>query len=414
MSEEEAMNGVGDHKNVSKTVTTMVIAMSALVLGSCTLESLSQKSPTAGTPDKGYVNSKLEEGKKHLQQELYGLALESFKEAYAKAPGSVRVLNAIGATYDNLGRSDLAEGYYKQALTIEPGSLQTMNNLGYSLMLQGRNSEALPFLAHAAKAGDPEGPSGVASRNYKLALKAAGNAMTEKIERASLPGPMVSPASQQQCVVGPVWLERSGARVYTLITEPTAVAKVAMQQLSAGPGNGANCITAVRDVYGVVPRLAAEEQKAKDGSKNVDTTAMPDEVISADKKVVSADKKGSTTAELVEQTDRSPVIDVSNGAGRNELAARVRQFYESKGLTVDRITNAESFDHSTTVIFFRNGFEDVAQRYAKALPIKPTLERADGMSTDLRIRLGSDILNFDSANLQHDNKKLSFLADTWT
>lgn len=407
MSEEETMNGRGDHRKVSKTVTTMVIAMSALVLGSCTLESFSQKSPMAVTPDKGYVNSKLEEGKKHLQQERYGLALESFKEAYAKAPSSVRILNAIGATYDNLGRSDLAEGYYKQALAIAPGSLQTMNNLGYSLMLQGRNSEALPFLAHAAKAGDPEGPSRVASRNYKLALKAAGNAMTEKIERASLPGPMASPASQEQCVVGPVWLERSGARVYTLITEPTAVAKVAMQQLSAGPGNGANCITAVRDVYGVVPRLAAEEQKAKDGSKNVDTIALPD-------KVISADKKGGTTAKLVEQTDRSPVIDVSNGAGRNELAARVRQFYESKGLSVDRITNAESFDHSTTVIFFRDGFEDVALRYAKALPIKPTLERADRMSTDLRIRLGSDILNFDSAKLQNDNKKLSFLADTWT
>jgi len=407
------MNGRGEHRKMSNAVMTVVIAMSVLVLGGCTLESVAQKSPAAITHDKADVNSKLEEGKKHLQQDRYGLALESFKKAYAKAPSSVRVLNAIGAAYDNLGRSDLAEGYYKQALVIEPESLQTMNNLGYSLMLQGRNSEALPFLAHASKAGDPEGQSRVASRNYKLALKAAGLAMTEKVERASLSsGPTASrisqearPILQEQCVVGPVWLERSGARVYTLITEPSALAKVAIQQLSAEQGTGSNCLTAVRDVYGVVPRLATEEQ-GNENRSNVEATAIPD-------KVVSSDKKGSTTAKRVDHGDHAPFVDVSNGAGRNELAARIRQFYESKGLSVDRITNAASFDHSTTVIFFREGFENIAQRYATALPIRPALKRADEMSTDLRIRLGSDILNFDRANLQQDNQKLSFLADTW-
>jgi hypothetical protein len=81
---------------------------------------------------------------------------------------------------------------------------------------------------------------------------------------------------------------------------------------------------------------------------------------------------------------------------------------------VDRITNASSFDHATTVIFFRAGFEEVARRYAEALPISPRLELADQMSTDLRIQLGGDILNFDSAELLQGNKKLSFLPESWT
>ena len=73
-----------------------------------------------------------ERGKEHFQAGLLGLALQSFRKALANSPDSVATLNAVGATYDRLGRFDLAGNYFQRALSFEPKSAQTLNNIGFS------------------------------------------------------------------------------------------------------------------------------------------------------------------------------------------------------------------------------------------------------------------------------------------
>ncbi len=92
-----------------------------------------------------------------------------------------------------------------------------------------------------------------------------------------------------------------------------------------------------------------------------------------------------------------PVIEVSNGAGRNRMAARMRAYLTSNGLTVGRITNADHFEHETTTIFYRVGLRAQAQKLAAILPIKIQLRESSALATDLRLELGRDLLSFDTA-----------------
>jgi hypothetical protein len=93
--------------------------------------------------------------------------------------------------------------------------------------------------------------------------------------------------------------------------------------------------------------------------------------------------------------DETPKVEISNGAGRNKLAARMRQFLEGKGLPVSFLTNAASFDNDRTTIFYKPGQRAVAERFAGQLPIAVELVQSNANYADIRIRLGADILDFD-------------------
>ena len=94
-------------------------------------------------------------------------------------------------------------------------------------------------------------------------------------------------------------------------------------------------------------------------------------------------------------SDESPVIEVSNGTGRSQMAFRIGQFLDSEGLNVLRLTNAEHFSHQETVIFYRREWLRKAQELAACLPIEVSLEAAPNQTSDITIRLGGDLLNFD-------------------
>ena len=94
-------------------------------------------------------------------------------------------------------------------------------------------------------------------------------------------------------------------------------------------------------------------------------------------------------------SDESPVIEVSNGAGRSQMATRIGIFLESEGLAVERLTNAEHFRHQETVIFYRREWLRQAQELAAHFPVDVSLEVAQDQTSDIKIRLGGDLLKFD-------------------
>jgi hypothetical protein len=371
------------------------------------------------------------ESEVHLREGRYGLALEKFKVLLADAPGSVRVLNAVGTAYDKLDRGDVAERYYRRALEREPDSLQTLNNFGYSLILRGRHEEALPFLWKAAKSVGPDGRSLVAVRNYKAALKKLELATGPRLEKASLGGVSrkLKKAEPKSCQVGPVWLEKSGERVYSLITNPTIEATAAIKKLSGSYNivdasgviqQGQNCGSIIRAAYGVMPRVSFSQSQPEGAVRHL-ITEMPEwdygEVPSgagdtkskdADVRSVVAPVKSDVAAA------ESASVELSNGAGRDFLARRLSSYFGTKGLSVDRLTNAKHFSHEVTTIFYRKGFLEEAKRYNNELPFKVELKEGATSKADVRIRLGRDILEFDKASLMNIDNKLSLLLDSWT
>ncbi len=94
-------------------------------------------------------------------------------------------------------------------------------------------------------------------------------------------------------------------------------------------------------------------------------------------------------------SDESPVIEVSNGTGRPQMAFRMSQFLESEGLSAKSLTNAEHFRHQETVIFYHREWLQKARELAAHLPVEVRLEAAPHQRPDIRIRLGGDLLNFD-------------------
>ncbi len=90
-----------------------------------------------------------------------------------------------------------------------------------------------------------------------------------------------------------------------------------------------------------------------------------------------------------------PLVEVSNGTGRLDMAARVRDHLEARGIVVKRLTNAEDYQHQETVIFYRSGWRAYAEKLAAMLPAVIDLDGRPGQDSDVRLELGGDLLDFD-------------------
>ena len=94
-----------------------------------------------------------EKAKRHFAAGQFGLAIESFGAVVETDPTSVTALNGLAASYDRIGRHELAGRFYRQALWLDPKSSQTLNNIGYSYYLQGKLDLALAYLRERSCSG---------------------------------------------------------------------------------------------------------------------------------------------------------------------------------------------------------------------------------------------------------------------
>jgi cell division septation protein DedD len=94
------------------------------------------------------------EGKAHLKNRRYGLALSAFGRDVQQNGASVHVLNALAATYSALGRDDLALRYFTEAEKLDPTSSLTAHNLAHFRKLQ--NAAVEPETEEPVKPADLE------------------------------------------------------------------------------------------------------------------------------------------------------------------------------------------------------------------------------------------------------------------
>jgi len=67
----------------------------------------------------------------------FGLAQMYFQDAVEKAPKDATAWIGLAASYDRLGRFDLADGSYTRAHALVGDTISLLNNEGYSYMLRG-------------------------------------------------------------------------------------------------------------------------------------------------------------------------------------------------------------------------------------------------------------------------------------
>lgn len=88
-------------------------------------------------------------------------------------------------------------------------------------------------------------------------------------------------------------------------------------------------------------------------------------------------------------------IEISNGAGRLNMAHRMREYLNGHGGPKMRLTNAISFTNQVSVLYYRPGHIANAKSLVSLLPVAPELRPNEKISTDLRLVLGGDLLEFD-------------------
>jgi Flp pilus assembly protein TadD len=101
----------------------------------------------------------------HFNRGHFGIAAKYFEDAVTKAPKDATAWVGLAASYDRIGRFDLADRAYKQAIKLTGVTTEILNNQGYSYMLRGRLIEAKRKLLLALER-EPNNPTIV--NNLKL------------------------------------------------------------------------------------------------------------------------------------------------------------------------------------------------------------------------------------------------------
>jgi Flp pilus assembly protein TadD len=112
------------------------------------------------------------EAKAHFRNNDYGYSAALYKRAVELSPNDPSGYVGLSASYDRLGRFDLADRVYASLYKLSGGTAQYYNNLGYSYMLRGKLSEALANF-RKAQALDPENL--VVANNIQILKDAAAS-----------------------------------------------------------------------------------------------------------------------------------------------------------------------------------------------------------------------------------------------
>jgi Flp pilus assembly protein TadD len=96
-------------------------------------------------------------GIEHFNRGHFGIAERYFRDAVEKAPRDASAWIGLAASYDRLGRFDLADRAYHQAISLVGETTPILNNLGYSYMLRGDLIKARKYLLKALER-EPRNP----------------------------------------------------------------------------------------------------------------------------------------------------------------------------------------------------------------------------------------------------------------
>jgi len=99
----------------------------------------------------------LTEARKHFRNSDFGYSAALYKRVVELSPNDPEGYVGLAASYDRLGRFDLADRVYASLYQITGGTVQYYNNIGYSYMLRGNLTAALTSFRKAERL-DPENP----------------------------------------------------------------------------------------------------------------------------------------------------------------------------------------------------------------------------------------------------------------
>ena len=137
------------------------VAAGAALLAGCTVTDITGrvfKSVSALETRYFASDEDVQAGLRHFSEGAFALAQERFQKAVEAAPNDPAAWMGLAASYDRLGRFDLADRAYDRAAASGVAAISYYNNRGYSMMLRG-DLIAARKLFEKALALDPDNAS---------------------------------------------------------------------------------------------------------------------------------------------------------------------------------------------------------------------------------------------------------------
>jgi Flp pilus assembly protein TadD len=116
------------------------------------------------------VDRALSEARSHFRNNDFGYSATLYRRVVELSPKDPQGYVGLGASYDRLGRFDLADRVYASLYEITGGTAQYYNNVGYSYLLRGNLTSAL---SNFRKAGRLDPGNVVIANNIHILSNAA-------------------------------------------------------------------------------------------------------------------------------------------------------------------------------------------------------------------------------------------------
>lgn len=292
----------------------------------------------------------------YQQQRKYEKAIGEFSKAVRNNAGYCKAYNGIAMCLDAMHRCTKAHDVYMQALQCAPTQAWVYNNFACSSILCGDYEKGISLLLEASE---------LSRDNSRIQnnLQLARSLHQQYMEQVFVEEEVVTIREEQI----PAASVESGEGV-AIQTDPAPqlpkkLAPEGLQEDERGAG-----------------MLTGHSEKPQPTRKNLVVEKL---------KIIESTSKVESLAVMV-----NGAVEISNGNGVTGMAGRIAKYFRGDGYKVIRITNAEHFHFSNSTIFYRDGYEPLANRLAVTLPGRQKLQLVDSFDRSairVKILLGRDL-----------------------
>ena len=374
------------------------------------------------------------------------LAIEAFKDVISGDPGNAAAYNGLGVSLDAVGDFDQAVKAYAAALSIDPDLAYVLNNLGYSYLLQGRMNLAIESFKKAIQLDDnsPRYQNNLglayarsgkhddalqtfksvgddASAHLKMGRFFYRNGYYEEAEVhlswASVlkpADPDIRKASQANACLAQIHasdqIQAAREKALPLQIEETPLfdhdtggfytipagaihphKTVEIKRIDISPNN----YLAANEIAPLMARpdlLATPDVEAKPTAP-LNTVGMVIFEKTNEKEVLN--RLNMESADIKNKPRTRVKIEVANGNGIRHMARDVGNFLKDRKVTLMYLSNANSFDHDETIIYYVDGYLHEAYCISQRLPEQQRFEQVSEIragQAEISVVLGRDLV----------------------
>jgi Tfp pilus assembly protein PilF len=359
----------------------------------------------------------------------YNKAIRFYKLALKIDPNLDYVNNNLGFAYLLNGDYDDAIEAFRKAVVLDERNKRFRNNLGFAFAKKGQYEQAIEQFKIAGdeySAYYKIGQILYREGNYEMAFRYNEKAHHAKTSVEIMSS--VSSSDKRNGSTGTLQVKENDERFESLgvmsddvrkslkrdETTPTAAMPGLFINVNENqaPGNENARIKpviirkSIKKDSGLAEQLDQEEvrgDKLYFYGKTIDALP-PNHSDSSKKQAALKAKSEDLTNQTINERDQSNnaiikvEIEVSNGNGVDGMASRLGRYLREKGFKVTRLSNANSFRHEKTKIFYYNGHLQNVNRLLQEVPnhidIKNIIELKQ-KGNRLKILIGKDMIPYD-------------------